>query len=448
MPVDFELRDDLKRFISIGTFKAFAKEKLNEYRGNKDEVIEIIVNAVKNEQLPIFEFRDFIKEQLWYGKNKHIYFVNYSGGVVQNFRDLDYLLRYMNDNKIKKFNDLDLIDLPDTETLARFEYDIDSVEENKVERVYIGYVEKNYLYEVVENRTIFKPINNYVCVEIDLIKKMMILNIRSQNKLKIDDQMDADNITSNYIAKKYLDKFCEEFSTVESDFDLLDGSAEEIKYTMYNIEKSLTSFIEHQFRPEIEKHREHIKEFTTSIAELLDLESDEEPIDLYGRILGLLERALISKNENVIRQYQSGKKGFIEKFDFVDDKGGRINARSDERNKPIQTSDIFFDTRETINEVKLINSLWVTWFMPIKLEAAENIQLALELDESDLDDDTDGDIETEIDDGNVLGQESLRIIVVPTKIMSYRGFYKVIFSRYLKKEEYNYVLSIIESFKE
>jgi hypothetical protein len=130
-------------------------------------------------------------------------------------------------------------------------------------------------------------------------------------------------------------------------------------------------------------------------------------------------------------------------FDFKDDRGGRINARSQHRSMPIQTSDIFFDTRETIDEVKLLDNLWVAWFK--ELEASEiddEIQDSLELDF----DSEDEDIDISISDEELIETER-KAVRIRTKIASYTGFYKVEFKRYLLKEEYNHVLSLIESFK-
>lgn len=144
------------------------------------------------------------------------------------------------------------------------------------------------------------------------------------------------------------------------------------------------------------------------------------------------------QNEEVITQYVDGKKGYINMFDFKDDRGGRINARSQHISTPIQTSDIFFDTRETIDEVKLLDSLWVVWFKRPEgvIEDMENIEWELDTDEEDFE--LGNEVQTTADES--------KVIRINTKIAAYTGFYKIEFKRYLLKEEYDHVLSLIKSF--
>ncbi|AEN91935.1 hypothetical protein BMWSH_5057 [Priestia megaterium WSH-002] len=431
----FTIRNDLQDLISIGAFKTFAKKNGIDYHGVKVNVIRNIILAVRNEELEETALRNFLKEQLWYGKNKHVFFIEAFGETIEDFKYTESLLEYFSNRGIQPFNNLDRLLLPDGSSLARFEYDTNPLNDSLINKVYLGFVEKNYTYHFVDQSPVFDAINTYICIELDLTSNMVILKVRSQKSLKSTPDINSNNVTANFLAKKYLEKLTQEYG-----FEYLDGIAEEIKNTMFNIEKSLTSFIQHQFQPKVIEHSALIKGFTTEVAQLLGLPSDDEPIDLHKRIMGLLERALIVNNEDVIKEYQEGKIGYVNMFDFRDDKGGRINARSKHKTVPIQTSDIFFDTRETINEVKLLDSLWVVWFMTINGDI-EDAQLELEVDSDDDDESLDSDTE------EVLEQGETKIIKVKTKIAAYKGFYKVEFKRYLTKEEYDHVLSTIESFK-
>jgi hypothetical protein len=206
---------------------------------------------------------------------------------------------------------------------------------------------------------------------------------------------------------------------------------------MFKIEQQLTDFVKLQFQPKVLEQEEIITHFTTNIAELLGLESDTEPLNIRERIIGLLERALIVHNEGIIESYVEGKVGYVNMFDFKDDRGGRISARSKHHSTPIQTSDIFFDTRETINEVKLLDSLWVVWF-----KAIEDDQDAIELV-----DEIDNDEEPDNEDDDLLIENDKKVVRIKTKIAAFKGFYKIDFKRYVIKEEYDHVLSLIDSFK-
>lgn len=430
----FNIRKDLQDFISVGAFRAFAKRHGIDYKGAKVNVIRNIILAVRNEELAEEIVRQFMKEQLWFGKNKHVFFIEVEGDAIEEFKYTESLLEYFSNRGISPFNNLDRLNTPEGAPLARFEYEENSHNSSIVNKVFLGFVEKNYTYSFNGQAPVFEEVNTYICAELDLTSNLLILKIRSQKGLKSSQDINSPNVTANSLAKKYLDRLNQEYG-----FEYLDGASDEIKNTMYNIERELTSFIELQFQPKVLEHEKLIRTFTSDIAEKIGLSNDSEPTNLPERIIGLLERALIVENQSVIEEYQEGKKGYINMFDFKDDKGGRINARSKHKSVPIQTSDIFFDTRETINEVKLLDSLWVAWFMALDKDV-EDAEIEIETDMDDEDDGTDTE--------EILEQGERKIIKIKTKIAAYKGFYKVEFKRYLIKEEYEHVLSLIDSFKE
>lgn len=431
--MSFSIRRDIQDIINVGVLRKFLKEQGIDYQGNKANLFRNTIIAVRGGNLPEEIVRQFIKEQLWYGKNKHNYFIEIDGETVDRFKDEETLVNYFHDRGITPFNNIDRIHNSEGVSLARFEYEVDPQDASIVNKVYIGYIEKNYTYHFEQQSSVFEPVNTYICTEIDLINNILVLRVRSRSGLKVSQDINSNTITANYLAKKYLKRFEEDYG-----FEYLDGAPDEIKNTMYNIEKELTNFIELQFKPNIQSHEELINSFTNEISGLIGLESSEEPINLNERIIGLLERALVMQNEGVITQYVDGKKGYINMFDFKDDRGGRINARSQHISTPIQTSDIFFDTRETIDEVKLLDSLWVVWFKRPEgvIEDMENIEWELDTDEEDFE--LGNEVQTTADES--------KVIRINTKIAAYTGFYKIEFKRYLLKEEYDHVLSLIKSF--
>lgn len=432
----FNIRPDIKEIINFGILRQFAKLNNVDYQGNKNTVIDNIVLAVRNGTIEEEKVRSFIQDQLCFGKNKHSYFIEVSGEVVDRFRDKDTLLEFYANRGIHPFNNIDRINHPDGVPLACFWYESNPLDESIINKVYLGYVEKNYFYRHEGMTTVFLPINTYIFIEIDLNRNLLAIRVRSRAGIKSVPDANSQNINTNTLAKKYLDRLREDFGIT-----YLDGASEEIRNTMYNIEKSLTSFIELQFQPKVVENREYIKDFIDEIAVRLAIRNVNTPINLYDRLAGLLERALIIQNEEVIESYVEGKRGYINMFDFRDDRGGRISARSKHNSTPIQASDIFFDTRETINDVKLIDTLSVVWFKPVdstEIQETDEYSLGL-INESD-DDEYDGD-------NDIVDEGDKKVVRIKTKISAFRGFYKIEFKRYLLKEEYNHVLSLIDSFK-
>ncbi len=431
----FNIRKDIQDIINVGIFRKFAKQHGVEHQGNKNILVRNIVLAVRSGQIPEEAIREFLQEQIWYGRNKHIFYIEVAGTTVEIFKDTETLLEYFTNRGVTPFNNIDRIYIPDGISLVRFEYEVNESNPSVVNKVFLGFIEKNYTYHYEGHTLAFHAVNTYICSEIDLINNLLIMRIRSRARLKPTQDIDSQNVTSMNLAKKYLDRFQENYG-----FEYLSGVADEMKNTMFNIERQLTNFIKLQFQPKVMEYEALINDFTTRIASELGLPSDTDPINLPERIVGLLERSLIVLNEESIESYVEGKVGYVNMFDFKDDRGGRISARSKNHITPIQTSDIFFDTKETINEVKLLDSLWVVWFKTIDGEQEAN-----ELLEIDIDCNEEDETDNEVDDLLIQGDQ--KVIRIKTKMAAYRGFYKIDFKRYVLKEEYNHVLSLIESFK-
>lgn len=434
----FTIRLDLQSIINVGVLRKFAKTNGIEHTGNKISLIRNVIIAVQSGTMLEETVRKFIQEQLWYGKNKHIFFIEVVDETINQFRYTTSLLEYFSARGIQPFNDIDLINIPEGVSLARFEYETDPVDDSIVNKVMLGFVEKIYTYRFEGGGSpVFKAVNTYICVEFDLVNKLLVFRVRSRAKLKESQDINSANITANYLAKKYLDFLQESYGLA-----YLGGAPEEFKNTMFKIEKSLTNFIELAFKPRVSRQEQLITDFTLEIADKIGLSSVVAPINLCERITGLLERALIVQHEDIITSYVEGKLGYISKFDFRDDRGGRINARSKHSSTPIQTSDIFFDTRETIEGVKLLDTLTMVWFKPYDPDGEDDTQYLLEIaNDSDSDDEED-------DDDNVIEtQGDKKVIRIKIKMAAYTGFYKVEFKRYVLKEEYDHVLSQIDSFR-
>jgi hypothetical protein len=302
----FNIRTDIKEAINVAAVRKFAKENNIEYQGAKNIIFANIVLAVRSGRLEEEIVREFIKEQLWYGKNKHTFFIEVDEESIKLLKEKDTLLEYFSNRGIHTFNNMDRIYIPEGVSLARFEYDVNPQDDNMVNKLYLGYIEKNYSHHFDNQVPVFEAINTYICVELDLINNIMVLRVRSQTGIKSGQDMKSASVTANYLAKKYLKRFEEDYG-----FEYLDGAAEEMKNTMYRIEKELTDFIELQFKPKIEENLELIRKFTDEIAGNLELPSNQEPINLPERIIGLLERAMIMKNENIVKMYVEGKKGYV-----------------------------------------------------------------------------------------------------------------------------------------
>lgn len=432
---DYNIRQDILKRISVPELRKFCKENNIDAVGFKEAVVRNVLVAVQEQRLDQTTVREFLKEQLWYGYNRHIFFIGLDDESLEVFRDEESLIDCFSNITDEPFNNLDNINLPNSPVLGRFEFDLENEESNIVKKIYIGFVETCYQTGHFNGEAIFTPTNTYICIEIDLENKLLILRVRPQIQLRAADSMESDNVSPQYLAKKYV-----EMLTNDYNLKYLKGAGDEFKNTMFNINQELTGYVFEVFRQNIKHVETDVNSFSTSIASKLNFPSETDPVDLNERIFGLLVRGMIALHPDVVEKYSDGKIGYIYKFDFRDDTGGKINARSGHKDEAIQSTDIFFDTKETVDEVGMLDSLSVVWFKNLGKE--EEFVEEGQSDPNNFEDDIEDDVP------DIIEKKGQKIKRVATKLISFKsGLFKIEFRPYVIKEEYDYVFSQINRFK-
>ncbi|MDI2588094.1 hypothetical protein OR571_13450 [Psychrobacillus sp. NEAU-3TGS] len=85
------------------------------------------------------------------------------------------------------------------------------------------------------------------------------------------------------------------------------------------------------------------------------------------RVVDLLERVVIQENFSQYLGYAEGKDGVLNKMQFTDETGASVNASSGTKEgDTLELSDVFFDTRKTIEKKKCLDTLWIDWFKIIQ----------------------------------------------------------------------------------
>jgi len=105
----------------------------------------------------------------------------------------------------------------------------------------------------------------------------------------------------------------------------------------------------------------HLRE-SRAINSKLDYRTDIDSIKLLDRMIRLYERGLITQNEELYTQYHDGKYGIIQRIVFCDNTGANVSAKVKEIEQNISNYDIYFDTRDTLDEKKMLDKLWVVWY--------------------------------------------------------------------------------------
>lgn len=135
------------------------------------------------------------------------------------------------------------------------------------------------------------------------------------------------------------------------------------EHVLYKIYKDLTNTAESPYVNRIANFNSKIDSFVSEISEDINY-SDEniDGIDLNIRVKKLLERAIIQQDFQTYVETTHNREGFIDKFQYQDSTGGRVLASSNDASFDMSKHDIYFDTKETININKMLNTLWVRWF--------------------------------------------------------------------------------------
>lgn len=248
------------------------------------------------------------------------------------------------------------------------------------------------------NRISSKIETDYIWCDIQISKQMVIVKSKDESKStkKIRN--------AEGICQRYQSMIFEFFNLGEK------LSVGEINNTIYKIYKEFTDTAEREFKNQVDPFKGRILSFSNEIASELNLIDATYPLNIPIRIQRLFERSLIQQNFDKYLNFFTGKKGIVTRLFFSDESGATVNARSGDKSKEgIAVADIYFDTRETIDEIKALDIIWVTWF---------------------------------IQNNDQLIKKSKTKIFVSTKNFVVHFLYD-----YVLEEEENYVFSNIEEFK-
>ena len=146
------------------------------------------------------------------------------------------------------------------------------------------------------------------------------------------------------------------------------------KNTLYKIYRILTMKAEKNYVDKVNPETEHIIEFVKQVSSKIGYDDKgENSIDLEHRVTKIFERALIQQDYANFIKSTANREGFIDKFQYQDQSGGRVLASSQSKEVSMQRHDIYFDTKESIELQEQLNSIWVTWFKRNVIEGEEKI---------------------------------------------------------------------------
>ncbi|EMF0058296.1 hypothetical protein PGC22_002783, partial [Enterococcus hirae] len=129
--------------------------------------------------------------------------------------------------------------------------------------------------------------------------------------------------------------------------------------TLYNIYKEMTEKAEAPFKEKIDQDvKQEIAQLFISVSRKIGYKINNDNLKIPNRIERLFERGLINQQYNIYSQFEHGKIGIIKRIVFFDKTGANVSAMVKEIDENISSYDIYFDTRDTLDEQKALNKLW------------------------------------------------------------------------------------------
>ncbi|MCP3741419.1 hypothetical protein [Rossellomorea sp. BNER] len=385
------LRKDYAEDILVPSFIDFLKERKVVFTSIKMDIIRAFQEAVRNGTISTADLNSFLDKETRFGHNRTLFLKDidsYSSNSLKKMSEKEiYELIISKGWQVPSQNSILNVYRPEELTLVEV-----GIEEGcNISLTFIEEVE-------IKKKDIIDRQNNYYFVNVDLINNIFSVRMRPRGNNVVQVGFDEYKIVTDvqcfYKIKNWVQKML--------NLSLLDSS--HFKSTLYKIAKDLTEKAEEPWRKEVEKHNDEIETFSQEM--LSKLEGIKPDVfDLEFRLKRLLERALIQSNFKKMKEKEPGKKGFVNAFHFSDRSGGKIKASSREKERAIDLSEIYYDTRDTIDKKKAYDIVWANWFVPGK-----KVSLSTRLEAND-------------------------------------EFYQIHFYNYLSEDELYYVLSEIKHFK-
>jgi hypothetical protein len=343
---EFFLRQDFKEDIVNEAYINFLRDKQIPFTAIREDLISTFEENVRNGKISNEELYFFLDREIRYGHNRTLFIKDIERVSLNTLKCLsEHEVKELITSKginIPNNNNILNIYLPETLTIGEFYLEQDH-------RINITFIET---ISTTRINTVARE-NNYYFVEIDLLNGMLLIRMRPRSN-------QINGLDNNKIL--YTNHFYRLLKIIERTFNISTIGSTHYKSILYKIAKELTVRAEEPWRLEVEKYEDRIAEFAEEFETKLE-GLDSRKFDLKFRVQRLLERALIQSNFKLIKYNEPGKKGFINMFHFSDKSGGKIKASSKERERAIELSEIYYDTRDTIDKAKAFDILWVNWFL-------------------------------------------------------------------------------------
>lgn len=344
--LQIQIPEGIKEFIFKYRFKDFLKENQKHHSG---DVISRVQQAISSDEELSRKFEEFIVNEISNGKNRQVFLCDFSIESLGILGNTNFVRNCLEGKGYPREDFSNFLSKGEFERGEMVYLNIEEQQEgipSKISMAFMNYVDQDIRNDAGVNS--LNKIYTYTWIDIFPVQQYLVIKNRPYA-----DQYMHDLHQSNKVFDHYRDLLQQMFKI--SFLNMSDS-----KNVLYNIFKHLTEKAEATYHAVIKEADTEIVNKTTELASLVGLSNIKEPVDLANRISRLLERVLILNDISNYMSYNPDKLGVVDRIDFSDQSGAKVNALSQEEG--IEIADIYFDTRETLDEVQRLNKLWVRWF--------------------------------------------------------------------------------------
>lgn len=326
----------------------FLNENNINFTGIKEEMIRAVEKSVNENKISHDAVNEFIDKEVRFGHNRSYFFVDIVEDTITQLKDLkrEGLIKIIEGKGFEVPSESIMLDVvrPDILKLVELHYTMNK----EINLVFIETIK-------TQGKNTVKKENNYYFVRVDLINAVLSIRMRPRSNVVTGRSDNIKKVKNNNLYYKILE-------VSKSIFSIDTTQPREFKSTLYKIAKTLTERAEEKWRKEVEKHSEEIVEFSEKMESKLK-EIKPKEFDLEFRLHRLLERGLIQSNFEQLKEREEGKIGYVNAFHFSDRAGGKVKASSIEKENAIELSEIYYDTRDTIDKQEKYDLILVNWFV-------------------------------------------------------------------------------------
>ena len=399
-------------------FGHLLKKHGKPYSG-RPSIYDRLRQAVESDPSFIEILNQFVIDEISNGKNRQIIISNFSIeslAILSNYQSLQSNLA-MKGFPTSNFNRL-LDPTVNSGEMVYLNIEREESNPNKVNKISIAFQKETTIEVQNEDGDVSeKIVIDYVWIDI----------FADQCYLQIKVRPYSNNYMINMVSSTKVFEYY--WNILKHTFQIVFTDMSETKGTLFNIFKELTDKAEAPYRNKVDSSMAEIERIMKELSGAIGLRNFQHPVDIPNRVARLFERALILSDLANYKGYDRGKIGIVDRIDFSDQSGARVNALSGDEG--IEVADIYFDTRETLDELQQLNKLWLRWFLPSEITAKNKIQS-----------DTDEENHQESFESNIDQVETRLEVFENRVVLQFLNLQNV------PKEVQEYVLSMFRKFEE